>query len=368
MDTYFDPDRPKNYSYKSINNSLADKHVLRRWWPIALKAVPARAPANLVSMLGNLGSYLAFLILSGLLFGPAEVIGREKPWIFGLVAFGLFFYQTLDALDGIQARRTGASGPLGEFVDHWFDSFNVFLVPLGFFLAFPVVPWQFLVPVLFVFTATNWIMMRSLLNTQTLVFEPLSSEEGQILAQLFYLSVWVFGYDFWAEPGFLGIPLIWVVFALFPLGMLVTAVRTYWESGGIRNLAIALSTLVPTGAWVYLAQPRIGRAALLVGGLLLGFSGSRYVGQVIQERIIGRTYRPVLADVAVGGLALCAIAAAPLIPVWAVAASGVLFLGWTAVALGRQFGVTLSRVRSQLGRGLFWPLTGSDQDRTETRP
>jgi ethanolaminephosphotransferase len=29
-------------------------------------------------------------------------------------AIGLWFYQSLDAIDGKQARRTGTSGPLGE--------------------------------------------------------------------------------------------------------------------------------------------------------------------------------------------------------------------------------------------------------------
>lgn len=31
---------------------------------------------------------------------------------------GLFVYQSLDAIDGKQARRTGTSGPLGELFDH----------------------------------------------------------------------------------------------------------------------------------------------------------------------------------------------------------------------------------------------------------
>lgn len=30
----------------------------------------------------------------------------------------MFAYQSLDAIDGKQARRTGTSGPLGELFDH----------------------------------------------------------------------------------------------------------------------------------------------------------------------------------------------------------------------------------------------------------
>jgi phosphatidylglycerophosphate synthase len=33
-------------------------------------------------------------------------------------SLGLFLYQSLDAIDGKQARRTGTSGPLGELFDH----------------------------------------------------------------------------------------------------------------------------------------------------------------------------------------------------------------------------------------------------------
>jgi phosphatidylglycerophosphate synthase len=39
-----------------------------------------------------------------------------------LTAFGLFFYQSLDAIDGKQARRTNSQSPLGELFDHGCDS------------------------------------------------------------------------------------------------------------------------------------------------------------------------------------------------------------------------------------------------------
>ena len=40
------------------------------------------------------------------------------PFLVNRWAIGLFAYQSLDAIDGKQARRTGMAGPLGEMFDH----------------------------------------------------------------------------------------------------------------------------------------------------------------------------------------------------------------------------------------------------------
>ena len=39
-----------------------------------------------------------------------------------LTGLGIFLYQSLDAIDGKQARRTNSSSPLGELFDHGCDS------------------------------------------------------------------------------------------------------------------------------------------------------------------------------------------------------------------------------------------------------
>ncbi|TIB02605.1 hypothetical protein E3P92_00920 [Wallemia ichthyophaga] len=48
-------------------------------------------------------------------------------WIYFTWAIGLFAYQSLDAIDGKQARRTGMAGPLGELFDHGCDALNTTL-------------------------------------------------------------------------------------------------------------------------------------------------------------------------------------------------------------------------------------------------
>ena len=45
------------------------------------------------------------------------------PFVYFQLAICLFIYQTLDAIDGKQARRTKSSSPLGQLFDHGNDAF-----------------------------------------------------------------------------------------------------------------------------------------------------------------------------------------------------------------------------------------------------
>jgi phosphatidylglycerophosphate synthase len=61
---------------------------------------------------------LLFVIYDPSLYSSYPVI------LYVLAAVGLFMYQTLDALDGKQARRIKAFSPLGQLFDHGCDSFS----------------------------------------------------------------------------------------------------------------------------------------------------------------------------------------------------------------------------------------------------
>ena len=62
---------------------------------------------------------------------PFCFILQVPSWSLHLNAFGLFVYQTLDAVDGKQARRTGSSTPLGELFDHGCDAISMVVVING---------------------------------------------------------------------------------------------------------------------------------------------------------------------------------------------------------------------------------------------
>ena len=46
-------------------------------------------------------------------------------WASLLCGIGLFVYQSLDAIDGKQARRTNSGSPLGELFDHGCDAISM---------------------------------------------------------------------------------------------------------------------------------------------------------------------------------------------------------------------------------------------------
>lgn len=62
-------------------------------------------------------------ILRTVLSFDAYPLSPQAPlWAYMSCAVGLFLYQSLDAIDGKQARRTNSSTPLGELFDHGCDS------------------------------------------------------------------------------------------------------------------------------------------------------------------------------------------------------------------------------------------------------
>ena len=355
MERYSDPDRPFKYSYKSVNNSVINVVYSRYWLPLAIRAVPERISANIVSVIGDMGVWAAFLILSGLLVGPMNLVGRDRPWLFGICALCLFFYHTMDNLDGYQARKTGQSGPLGEFVDHWFDSFNTFLIPLGLGLAFPSIPPLMVATTIFLCCIADWLSLRTTRNTGVLVFGRVSSEEALFVAYAFCAAIWVMGYDWWTQPGLFGLSRVAVVYAITPITFLVSILMTFKSAGRPDLLAIMVSCIIPIFAWTIVGEQIMGTTAILAGCLLMGFSTARFSGDVMRDRLVGLEYRGFYPGIVLMDVLLLASELIPGLPVWTSSAVIAISLVGIFCSLGGQFARTVARVRETLGVGFFGP-------------
>ncbi|KAI1319478.1 CDP-alcohol phosphatidyltransferase [Xylariaceae sp. FL0255] len=117
----------RSYQYSSVDKSPVSHYILRPYWNAFVELLPLWLAPNMVTLLG-----FGFIIANvGLLviFMP-DLIGPGPSWLYFSFAFGLFMYQTMDNIDGKQARRTGTSSGLGELFDHGIDSLNCTLASL----------------------------------------------------------------------------------------------------------------------------------------------------------------------------------------------------------------------------------------------
>ncbi|KAJ3249478.1 hypothetical protein HDU78_000003 [Chytriomyces hyalinus] len=112
----------KAYTYKSVDKSLIANRILNPfWWSVIIEFVPSWVAPNLITLTG----FLCVLANVGISFYYSpDLLSPCPAWCYVSFAIGLFMYQSLDAIDGKQARKTGSSGPLGELFDHGCDALN----------------------------------------------------------------------------------------------------------------------------------------------------------------------------------------------------------------------------------------------------
>ncbi|KAH6936042.1 hypothetical protein HPB50_012818 [Hyalomma asiaticum] len=158
-------------------------------------------------------------------------------WAFLLCALGLFVYQTLDACDGKQARRTGTNSPLGELFDHGCDSISTVFVALAVCIAVKLGSypgWMFFqcFVAITLFYCAHWQTYVS----GTLRFGKFDVTEAQFSVMMIHIISAVFGSDIWATK----LPLFNVELRLLPVAtaLSVSIIMCYTDiavilSGGV---------------------------------------------------------------------------------------------------------------------------------------
>ncbi|KAJ2912227.1 hypothetical protein MD484_g8183, partial [Candolleomyces efflorescens] len=123
----------RNYKYRGADKSLVSRYVLNPFWTWFVTLWPLSVAPNTRSKITLTGLCIIILNFATLIYyDPLYLVERdgfsEPPhWVYFTWGIGLFLYQTLDAIDGKQARRTGMAGPLGEMFDHGCDALNTTL-------------------------------------------------------------------------------------------------------------------------------------------------------------------------------------------------------------------------------------------------
>ncbi|XP_043508053.1 cholinephosphotransferase 1 isoform X8 [Frieseomelitta varia] len=123
--------RLSEHKYSCTTNSLLDG-FLQPWWDWLVSRVPLWLAPNLITIVGLIVNIATTLVL---VYYSPDAKTEPPRWTCFLAALGLFIYQSLDAIDGKQARRTGTSTPLGELFDHGCDSISTVFIALSACIA-----------------------------------------------------------------------------------------------------------------------------------------------------------------------------------------------------------------------------------------
>lgn len=117
------------YSYKGVDKSIISRYVLCPFWTWLVTLWPLSIAPNTITLSGLAVIFMNFvtMIYYDPLYKTEKGGGTMPQWIYFTWAVGLFTYQSFDAIDGKQARRTGMAGPLGELFDHGCDALNTTL-------------------------------------------------------------------------------------------------------------------------------------------------------------------------------------------------------------------------------------------------
>ncbi|KAE8745515.1 hypothetical protein FOCC_FOCC007776 [Frankliniella occidentalis] len=186
--------RLSEHKYNSESQSLLDAW-LQPWWNWLVRQVPIWLAPNLITLSGLIINIVTTLIL---IYYSPDAKSDAPRWAFFLCGVGLFAYQSLDAIDGKQARRTGTSSPLGELFDHGCDSISTVFVAISACIAvqlgyYPT--WMFFqcFCAMTLFYCAHWQTYVS----GTLRFGKLDVTEAQITIMFIHLISTIFGPSIW---------------------------------------------------------------------------------------------------------------------------------------------------------------------------
>eukprot|EP00026_Physarum_polycephalum_P010452 Phypoly_transcript_10616.p1 GENE.Phypoly_transcript_10616~~Phypoly_transcript_10616.p1 ORF type:complete len:370 (+),score=45.47 Phypoly_transcript_10616:110-1219(+) len=292
------------YKYSGVDNSLVAKYIMQPFWAKAVNLLPLWMAPNLVTLSGFVFILLSYFATS---YYHPDLVRQDPPrWLYILNALCMFVYQTMDALDGKQARRTGSSSPLGELFDHGCDAVTTVVGAITLGCTLGVEKTLFLVAVMLMMLAFYFAQWEEY-YTGTLTLGYIGVTEAQISAMVIYALSAALGPVWWDNVIHIA---GWSVrygsipFLVSAASMIPTIASNFTEvfafhrrqkgsklSGMLLNAVPVVTVSAAFAAWaacsrIYHAQPQ----AFLVA---YGFLVSNLVGRIVLARVCVERFQPI---------------------------------------------------------------------------
>jgi len=188
--------RLNEHKYSASGDTLLDPYM-QKFWRWSVEKFPTWFAPNLMTVLGLIVNALTTLIL---IYYSPDAKTAVPAWTLFLFALGLFIYQTLDACDGKQARRTGSTSTLGELFDHGCDSLSTVFVAISACIAVQLGEYSNLmfyqcIAASALFYAAHWQTYVS----AKLRFGKFDVTEAQFCIIAIHLVSAIFGVEIWSK-------------------------------------------------------------------------------------------------------------------------------------------------------------------------
>ncbi|XP_075967736.1 cholinephosphotransferase 1 [Anarhichas minor] len=202
--------RLEEHKYSASGRSLFEPPC-QIYWNWLVQQIPTWIAPNTLTIVGLMVNILTTVVL--MYYCPTAT--EEAPaWAFIMSALGLFIYQSLDAIDGKQARRTNSSSALGELFDHGCDAVSTVFVAVGTCISCGIgryPDWMFFCGFIgmFMFFCAHWQTYVS----GTLRFGLIDVTEVQLAITIMYLMSAFGGVSLWQTT----LPIIGLKMYVFPI-------------------------------------------------------------------------------------------------------------------------------------------------------
>lgn len=161
------------YSYTADDQSLLTPPIYKFCVAPLMKIIPYWLPANIITMISNSFITLALCIAYFNYINGTFI----ALWLIPVLSF---CYIVGDFSDGIQARRTGTGSPLGEYFDHFLDSFVTGYLTGIILLCLRVKnPVMLFLPYIFLYTGQIGVFWERF-KKGVISFAKLSTSEGTL--------------------------------------------------------------------------------------------------------------------------------------------------------------------------------------------
>jgi len=185
-----------NYKYHGVDNSLLANYVMQPFWRKAVNLLPIWIAPNLVTLLGFFAIVASYLVMW---FYCPQIQGAAPGWAYLFAGVSIFWYQTMDALDGKQARRTGTSSPLGELFDHGCDAMSTTFIGLTLACVMRLGSGWFFFSVVLSSYCVFFMAQWEEYQTGIMELGYMNVTEIQLVICGLYLASWWWGTDMWVK-------------------------------------------------------------------------------------------------------------------------------------------------------------------------